>query len=74
MITFYKKSAAVGFFAVAVVVTGLVGCDSTPAPSNEASPTIPKQVDTLSDSAKKQLGKTIPRSIKDRTQQPVAKP
>jgi hypothetical protein len=72
--TFYRRFASVGLLAIAVVVTGLVGCDSTPAPPTDASPPMPKQTDALPGAAKKQLGKTIPRSIKDLSQRPVAPP
>ncbi len=72
--TVVSRLASVGLVAIAVIVTGLMGCDSTPSPPADASPTVPKQADILSNSAKKQLGKTIPRSIKDRPQKPETKP
>jgi hypothetical protein len=50
----------------ALVVSGLVGCDSAPAPPNEPSPTIPKQ------EAAGKGGKAV-KSIKDRPQEAAPK-
>jgi hypothetical protein len=69
LINSHKKLASVGLLAGAVFFTTLAGCDSTPPPPPDTAPPIPKQEDVLPDKDKKKLGKTIPRNIKDRSQQ-----
>jgi hypothetical protein len=63
-----SRFAWVGLLGCALVITGLVGCDSASTPPNEPSPTIPKQEAPAGNG-----GKAAPKSIKNRPQGPEAK-